>query len=94
MQEIDQKVRECNEKLEGLGQPLPTTDQERMQMLWDLVSKFAIQFKSSIQGKFNKSANFKNVPEGAKIRIIFNDIYSEVNKDDYKASGRYKDKDI
>lgn len=63
-------------------------------MLWDMVSKFAIQFKSSIQGKFNKTSNIQNVPEGAKIRIIFNDIYLELTKANYKASNRYKDQDI
>lgn len=63
-------------------------------MLWDQVSKFAIQFKSSIQGKFNKTNNIQNVPEGAKIRIIFNDIYLELTKANFKASGRYSDKDI
>lgn len=65
-----------------------------MEMLWDQVSKFAVQFKSSITGKFNKTGNIKNVPEGAKIRIVFNDIYLDLAKADYKASGRYKDKDV
>ena len=42
LNEMDQKQRECNEKLEQLGTPLPQSGHERMEMLWDQVSKFAV----------------------------------------------------
>ena len=34
------------------------------------------------------------MPEGAKIRLIFNDIYLELSKKSSQASSRYSDKDI
>lgn len=63
-------------------------------MLWDQVSKFAIMFKSSIQGKFTKTNNIHNVPEGARIRFMFNDIYIDRQQASFLASNRYTDKDI
>lgn len=60
-----------------------------------MVTRFAQQFRNSIEGKYSTDANFAlSQPEGAKIRIMFNDIFQDFLPEKFAASKEYSDKDI
>jgi len=47
-------MRDCNERLKDLGEPLPSTNKEKkMQMIWNMITDFSENFKNSIRGKYD-----------------------------------------
>ena len=56
MKEVEDKLKSVEERLKDLGNPLPTTDSQRMQMLWAMISTFVNAFKNKITGKFDIKA--------------------------------------
>lgn len=52
--------------------------------------------ENSIKGKFSfsRKQHEKNLPDGAKLRLLFNDLFIEYCRADYKAADRYTNLDI
>jgi len=78
--EIANKIRECEERLRDLGEPLPSTSKEKMQLLWNMITDFTENFKNNIRGKYDPKRNTKVSGElsgGAKIKLMYQDLFSE-----------------
>ena len=54
--EIREKVKEADEDLHDLGPPLPSTNSEKMQMIWGMILEFLKQYEGQIKGKFDPRA--------------------------------------
>lgn len=60
-----------------------------------MISRFAQEFENSIKGKFSfENRKEKSLPDGAKLRQLFNNLYIEYCSVDYKAASRYTNEDI
>lgn len=70
---------------------MPTSENEKMQHLWKLITDFSKALNNSINGTYEKSKSISDtkVPAGSKIRLIFEDIFSDINN--RKATGDYTD---
>jgi GTPase SAR1 family protein len=78
--EIQNKIRECEERLRDLGDPLPSTGKEKMQLLWNMITDYTENFKNNIRGKYDPKRNTKVSGElsgGAKIKLMYQDLFSE-----------------
>lgn len=53
MKEIDQKVKDCEEKLRELGPSLPKDDKERMHLVWNMLTDYTENFRNQIRGKYD-----------------------------------------
>lgn len=92
---MDSKVRDSQARLMELGSSLPTNPAEKFQLLFSMITRFAQELQNSIKGKFSfHKKNDKNLPDGAKIRLLFNDLFMQFCKADYKAADRYTNDDI
>jgi len=70
VKEINVLKKDHEEKLKNLGPPLPSEKQEKMQLLWNMVTEFCQQFKNTIGGRLIKTYNSKDksITGGAKIK--------------------------
>ena len=50
--EIQVKIKECEEKLKSLGDPMPQEGKEKIHLLWKLITNFTEQFRAQIKGKY------------------------------------------
>ena len=78
--EIQNKIRECEERIRDLGDPLPSSSKEKMQLFWNMITDFTENFKNNIKGKYDPKRNTKVSGElsgGAKIKIMYQELYSE-----------------
>lgn len=53
IKEIQEKAKDCEEKLKDLGPPLPTSVKEKMNLLWHIISDFSENYKNQIRGKYD-----------------------------------------
>lgn len=53
MKEIRDKMKETEEDLKDLGDPMPQGDQEKMQLLWGMVTEFVTIYKNTISGRYD-----------------------------------------
>jgi len=99
LKEINNKVRDCEDRLKYLGTPLPKNQKEKLHMLWQMINSFCENYKNSIRGKYDAkhSANTKIGTElsgGAKIKMMFGELYANYMENNYRATSEYSDKDI
>eukprot|EP00826_Nyctotherus_ovalis_P021090 TRINITY_DN1673_c0_g2_i6.p1 TRINITY_DN1673_c0_g2~~TRINITY_DN1673_c0_g2_i6.p1 ORF type:complete len:637 (+),score=196.13 TRINITY_DN1673_c0_g2_i6:159-2069(+) len=96
MKEIEDKLRSIEERLKDLGLPLPTTEGQKVQMLWAMINDFNNSFKNRITGKLDiKSMKQKmELTGGAKIKSNFFNLYKEYSAPEYRVSDNFQDKDI
>lgn len=80
--EIREKQREVEDRLKDLGPPLPSTGNEKMHLLWNMITDFVTIYKNTITGKFDSrrnnnmaAAQKKEISGGAKIKIHFYSLY-------------------
>lgn len=98
--EIKEKQRDIEDRLRDLGPPLPSDGNEKMHLLWNMITDFVTIYKNTITGKFdskryqggqNNPAK-KELSGGAKIKLHFYGLYKQfVN---YNATTEYTDQDI
>ena len=50
VKDINALKRDFDEKLRNLGEPLPSSQREKMQLLWNMVTEFCQSFKNTISG--------------------------------------------
>lgn len=84
--EINEKRRSTQERLEELGESVPYEDNERVQVMWTMVTDYCDMFKNTIRGKFDRKLNkymanmqsgSQTIGGGAKVRSIMHDFLSE-----------------
>lgn len=95
--EINEKVKECEDKLKSLGEPLPRDGKEKIHMLWKLITEFTEQFRAQIKGKYeyNVAKESKgNISGGALVKIMFSELYQEFSDPSYKVTSNISDKEI
>lgn len=101
IKEVEEKLKSIEGRLKDLGAPLPSTDAQRMQTLWGMITSFITAFKNKIVGKFDMKAMQQKKEKvtheltgGAKIKSVFFDLYKEYSVPEYKATSELSDKDI
>ena len=98
IKEINGKARDCKDKLKDLGPPLPHDAQDKLHLLWNMVTAFCESFKNQILGKYDnrRSVRLKNqkYTTGALIRIEFNRLFKNLCARKYKATAKYTDHEI
>jgi len=82
--EINEKRRSVQDRLEELGEGVPLEDNERVQVMWTMVTDYCDMFKNTIRGKYDRklqrymvnlpAAGPGQPPGGAKVRGIMNDF--------------------
>lgn len=93
--EIANKIRECEDRLKDLGDPLPSSSKEKMQLLWNMITDFTENYKNNIRGKYDPRRNTRvggELSGGAKIKLMFQELYSEFF--DKKATEHMSDEHI
>jgi len=58
--EIKDKQRDIEERLRDLGPPLPQEGNEKMHLLWNMITDFVTIYKNTITGKFDSRRNNQN----------------------------------
>jgi dynamin 1-like protein len=85
MKEIKDKCKETEDDLRDLGPPMPNENNEKLQLLWNMITDFIQTYKNTISGKYD-SKRYNNAqaqgrkPElsgGAKIKGNFYKLYQE-----------------
>ena len=95
MKEIKDKIQELDERLTGLGPPMPSSTRDKQQLLWNMVTQFINEFKNTIQGKQDRKVKVteKEMRGGAKIKEFFEKLLEDYAFG-YKATAGYTDPDI
>ncbi len=58
--EIRDKSRDIEERLRDLGPPLPSQGNEKLHLLWNMITDFVTIYKNTITGKFDSRRNQSN----------------------------------
>ena len=91
---INDRLRQAEEELQGLGQPMPTDDAGKMSMLWNMINEYCDIFRNVLQGKYtNKRLSFLDGEGGFKIKILYKKLLEEFTGE-YKATKGYTDENI
>ena len=100
IKDIRTKTAELQDDLSQLGEPMPSKDTEKMQMLWSMVTEFIQTYKATIAGRYDpkRYAGVKMGKDGdplqggAKIKANFHKLYSEFR--DHRATSEYSNENI
>ncbi len=91
---INERLKQAEEELQGLGQPMPTDDAGKMSMLWNMINEYCDIFRNVLQGKYNnKRLSFLDGEGGFKIKILYKKLLEEFTGE-YKATKGYTDENI
>ena len=91
---INERLKQAEEELQSLGQPMPTDDAGKMSMLWNMINEYCDIFRNVLQGKYNnKRLSFLDGEGGFKIKILYKKLLEEFTGD-YKATKGYTDENI
>ncbi len=91
---INDRLKQAEEELQGLGQPMPTDDAGKMSMLWNMINEYCDIFRNVLQGKYNnKRLSFLDGEGGFKIKILYKKLLEQFTGD-YKATKGYTDENI
>lgn len=99
LKEINYKIKNCEENIKKLGEPIPEDNKKKLDAIWRDISVFYDKFKSNVKGEYlevysKKDSNEKmRILASAQIHILFNNLYKNYLHN-YKASKKYRDKDI
>jgi len=81
MKEIRDKMKETESDLKDLGPPMPAESNEKMQLLWNMITDFIQTYKNTISGKYDakryasSSAHSMELSGGAKLKMNFYNLY-------------------
>jgi hypothetical protein len=99
MKEIRDKVKDTENDLRDLGPPMPSETNEKMQLLWNMITEFIQTYKNMISGKFDSKRSMISSDQqktelqgGARIKMNFYNLYSEF--EGYRATSDYDDMHI
>eukprot|EP00824_Muranothrix_gubernata_P000001 TRINITY_DN0_c0_g1_i1.p1 TRINITY_DN0_c0_g1~~TRINITY_DN0_c0_g1_i1.p1 ORF type:complete len:760 (-),score=142.76 TRINITY_DN0_c0_g1_i1:32-2056(-) len=98
MREIQDRMKEVSDRLKDIGPDIPMTDEEKMMLVWSMVTDFCILYKNTIKGQFDlkrgERKNSKELTGGAKVKMNFYNLFKEFDNPKYKATNEYSDRDI
>ena len=97
IKEIKEKQKEAEEEMRALGPSLPSSQAEKMHLLWNMITEFVQTYKNQIGGKYDarRKINTKGGPQrqelsgGARIKMGFYKLYADL--DQMKATQEYTD---
>ncbi|EGR28835.1 hypothetical protein IMG5_168710 [Ichthyophthirius multifiliis] len=94
--EIKDKLKECEDRLRDLGPSLPVEQKDKMQLIWTMITDFTENFKNSIKGKYDQRRTDiqQELSAGAVIKMMFNELYEDQIQKGYQATKNYTDRDI
>ena len=56
---INDRLKQAEEELQNLGQPMPTDEAGKMNILWNMINEYCNIFRNVLKGKYNnKRLNF------------------------------------
>ena len=95
VKEINIKRRDIEDELKNLGPPLPKSSTEKLQLLWNMITEFWMNFRNTIGGKYISTSDkaTKGVSGGARIKHYYYKIYKEYIGG-YSATSSYSDVEI
>ena len=92
---INDRMKEAEEELASLGNPMPIDDAGKMSLLWTMLNEYCNIFRSVLKGKFdNKRLSFLKDEGGYKIKILYKKLLEEFTDKNFKATAAYRDDDI
>ena len=99
LREINSKIKNCEDNIKKLGEPIPEDNKEKLDAIWRDISQFYDKFKSNIKGEYlqvydRKSKSKKmQVLASAQIHNLFNGLYKKYLYK-HKGSKPYSDSQI
>ena len=91
---INDRMKEAEEELSSLGNPMPIDDAGKMSLLWTMLNEYCDIFRNVLKGKYdNKRLAFLKDEGGYKIKILYKKLLDEFTGD-YKATAGYTDENI
>lgn len=93
--EIRDKQHEVEDRLKDLGPAMPVHKNEKIQLLWNMITEFIATYKNTIGGKYSGRHQIsREISGGAKIKLMFYNLYKEFSGPNYSATQSYTDFDI
>jgi hypothetical protein len=86
IREIKEKQKEAEDEIKQLGPPLPSSQADKMHLLWNMITEFVQTYKNQIGGKYDarRKLTAKSGPQrqelsgGARIKMGFYKLYSDL----------------
>ncbi len=89
IKEINHKIKECEEGIHLLGQPLPVDNAGKLNLLWNMMSEYCETYKNVLKGKYDtKRQNYIKDEGGYKVKALYKELLTEFTGD-YKATANY-----
>ena len=104
VEEIRVKLKETQEELLDLGEPMPSSKGEKLHMVWSMITEFVQSYKNQISGKFDVKRRTQNaapgmsgpqqqqLSAGSKIKMQFYGLYADFET--FNATQEYSDMSI
>ena len=91
---INDRMKEAEEELSSLGNPMPIDDAGKMSLLWTMLNEYCDIFRNVLKGKYdNKRLAFLKDEGGYKIKVLYKKLLNEFTND-FKATAGYTDENI
>lgn len=98
IKEINERIYEVTERLTELGPGIPEDSNEKLQMAWSMVIDFCTKFNNAISGREHMKGIRKNQENkyqgGARIKMMYYNLYKEYSEPDFKITNEYDDEFI
>jgi dynamin 1-like protein len=89
IKEINLKIKECEEGIQLLGQPLPIDNTGKLNLLWNMMSEYCETYKNVLKGKYDmKRHSYIKDEGGYKVKAMYKDLLTDFTGD-YKATSNY-----
>jgi len=97
IQEIKDKQRDAEQELRDLGPPMPSQMNDKMQLLWSMITEFVQTYKNQIGGKYDAKRRVQGgggpmrqeLSGGSRIKMMFYKLYADLEQ--VKATQEYTD---
>ena len=91
---INDRMKQAEEELASLGNPMPIDDAGKMSLLWSMLNEYCDIFRNVLKGKYdNKRLAFLKDEGGYKIKILYKKLLEDFTGD-FKATAGYTDENI
>ena len=90
---INDRMKQAEEELASLGNPMPIDDAGKMSLLWTMLNEYCEIFRNVLKGKYNKRIQFLKDEGGYKIKILYKKLLEDFTGD-FKATAGYTDENI
>jgi GTPase SAR1 family protein len=89
IKEINSSIKQSEEELSLLGQPLPVDNIGKLNLLWTMLSEYCETYRNVIKGKYDsKRLSYVKDEGGYKIKKNFKELLEDFTGE-YKATGSY-----